>query len=345
MKRLLMIAVLLTTALIVAIALKLRAQTAEMAGPPGGSGVIEGTPVEVASQISARVERVFVKRGESVKQGQPLVKLDCADVNAAIAEGQARVAMAEAQVLGASAAKVAAQRSTGAASAQAAAAKTRGEALLTRKEMAERNVERLAQVGDGVAAATLDQTQAEATSLALEQRAAVEAARATAAQASVAAAQGNAAKANEAAARAAVEAARAGLQRALLLQRECDVYAPRDGIVEETFVEVGEIASRGTSLVRLIDLREVKITFYLPNAEVAAVTRGNSAFVTADAYPGQRFEGTVTTVSMEAAFTPRNIQTRSDRDRLVYPVEVTLENPEARLRPGMPAEVHLGAAR
>jgi HlyD family secretion protein len=249
--------------------------------------------------------------------------------------------MAEAQVLGARAAKVAAQRSTGAAAAQAAAARTRGDALLTKMEVAKRNVARLAQVGEGVAVATLDQTEAEATALALEQRAAVEAARATAAQTSVAAAQGNAAKATEAASQAAVEAAKAALQRALLLRRECEIYAPRAGVVEEIFVEAGEIAARGVPLVRLIDLREVKIVFYLPNAELSAVTRGSKASVTADAYPGQRFEGVVSTVSFEAAFTPRNIQTRSDRDRLVYPVEITLPNPEARLRPGMPAEVRL----
>lgn len=341
MKRLLIVAALLTTALIVAIAMKLRAQTAELSGPPGGSGVIEGTEVDVAAQITARVEQVEVKKGSTIKQGQLLVTLDCADVNAAIAEGQARVAMSEAQVAAARASKVAALRSTGVAIAQAAAAKTKGDALETRKAIAERNVTRLSQVGDGVAAATLDQTQSEASSLALEQRAAVESARATAAQAGVAAAQGNAAQASESAAQAAVEAAKAGLQRSLLLRRECEIRAPRDGVVEEVFVEAGEIASRGAVLVRLIDLREVKIVFYLPNAELSAITMGSAASVTADAYPGQRFEGKVTTISMEAAFTPRNIQTRSDRDRLVYPVEVTLPNPEARLRPGMPAEVRL----
>jgi len=53
------------------------------------------------------------------------------------------------------------------------------------------------------------------------------------------------------------------------------------------------------------------------------------------------FEGTVTSVAAQAEFTPRNIQTRTDRDRLVYPVEVTLKNPERRLRPGMPVQVTL----
>jgi HlyD family secretion protein len=63
--------------------------------------------------------------------------------------------------------------------------------------------------------------------------------------------------------------------------------------------------------------------------------------VVADAWPGERFAGKVATVALEAEFTPRNIQTRTDRDRLVYPVEVVVPNPGARLRPGMPVQVVL----
>ena len=59
----------------------------------------------------------------------------------------------------------------------------------------------------------------------------------------------------------------------------------------------------------------------------------------ADAWPGQRFPGTVLRVSRVAEFTPRTVQTRSDRERLVYAVEATLANPEGKLRAGMPVEV------
>ena len=67
--------------------MKLRAQRAELLGPPSGSGVIEGTDVNIASQISARVERVWVKKGQAVKKGQPLVTLDCSDVDAGNCRG------------------------------------------------------------------------------------------------------------------------------------------------------------------------------------------------------------------------------------------------------------------
>lgn len=68
---------------------------------------------------------------------------------------------------------------------------------------------------------------------------------------------------------------------------------------------------------------------------------GARAVVVADAFPGEEFEGTVRTVALEAEFTPRNIQTRSDRDRLVYPVEVAVVNRDGKLRAGMPVQVTL----
>ncbi len=347
MKRLLVIAVLLTAALITAIVFKLRAQTAALAGPPGGSGVFEGTDVDIAAQISARVERIEVKKGQWVKQAALLAVLDCADVNAAIADAQARVAAADAQHAAANASVHAAQRATGVVLVQAAAAKVAGEAIEERRAIAERNLVRLVKAGDGISPASVDQNQAEANSLALEQKAAVQTARASAAQAGVSAAQGNVAQSSERAAAASIESAKANLQRALLLQRECELRAPRDGFIEEVYLEPGEVAARGAALMRLIDLEQVKIVFYLPNAEVGAVANGQGATVTADAYPGVQFTGQVTSISMEAAFTPRNIQTRSDRDRLVYPVEVSVPNADHRLRPGMPADVKLieGARR
>ncbi len=341
MKRLLVIAVLLTASLITAIVFKLRAQSAALAGLPGGSGVFEGTDIDIAAQISARVERIEAKKGQWVKQGALLAVLDCADVNAAIADAQARVAAADAQHAAAAASAHAATRATSVALVQAEAAKAHGQALEERRAIAERNLVRLVKAGDTIAAANVDQNQAEANSAALEQKAAVNTARASAAQANVYAAQGNAAEASEQAAAAAVESAKANLQRTLLLQRECELRAPRDGFIEEVYLEPGEVAARGAALMRLIDIERVKIVFYLPNAEIGAATQSQSATVTADAYPGVQFTGLVTSIAMEAAFTPRNIQTRTDRDRLVYPVEVTVANGDHRLRPGMPAEVRL----
>jgi HlyD family secretion protein len=60
--------------------------------------------------------------------------------------------------------------------------------------------------------------------------------------------------------------------------------------------------------------------------------------VTVDSFPGQTFEGTVTYISDEAEFTPRSVQTREERVNLVFAVKIRLENPDYKLKPGMPAD-------
>jgi HlyD family secretion protein len=97
----------------------------------------------------------------------------------------------------------------------------------------------------------------------------------------------------------------------------------------------------GAVLARVVSTSEVIATFYLPNAEVGAVKPGAPATVVADAFPTLTFAAEVRTVALQAEFTPRNIQTRSDRDRLVYPVEVVIDDPEHQLRSGMPVQVTL----
>jgi HlyD family secretion protein len=138
-----------------------------------------------------------------------------------------------------------------------------------------------------------------------------------------------------------VQAAEAAVARAELLAAECEIRAPRDAEVGDLPHEDGELVTPGTVLARLVDLSDLKATFYLSNADVGAVKPGASAIVMADAYPGASFAGKVRTVALEAEFTPRNIQTRSDRDRLVYPVEVAIDNPDHKLRAGMPVQVTL----
>ena len=122
---------------------------------------------------------------------------------------------------------------------------------------------------------------------------------------------------------------------------ECVVRAPRGGVVEAVYYERGEIVSPGAVVARVVDLTDVRATFYLPNAELAEARTDRAAELVADAWPGQRFAGRVITVANEAEFTPRNIQTRTDRDRLVYAIEIAVPNPEGRLRPGMPVQVTL----
>ncbi len=323
------------------LAWRLHAQEEAARGPAGGSGEIEGTEVTLSSRVSARVVEQPVKRGESVRKGDLVVRLDCADQEAAVAEVEARLGAARAQAVAAAASVESSRRAREAALAGQLAAKAQAAALAAQRDVARRQAARLEELASDVAASRRDETRAGAEGLAHQARAAEAQASASADQARVAAAAIQGSGAQAAAAEALVRAAEASLRRARLLEGECRVEAPRDGLVDELPHEPGDLVPAGGALARLVDLSEVKATFYLPNAELAAARPGLAATVVADAWPGERFPGVVRAVSAEAAFTPRNIQTRSDRDRLVYPVEVSVANPGGKLRPGMPVQVEL----
>jgi HlyD family secretion protein len=341
MRRVAVVVALLVVVLGSLLAWRLRSQAALARGPAGGSGEIEGTEVALSARISARLVELRVRKGQEVGRGDLLALLDCDDPRAQLAEAEARLAAAQAQARAAGASVEASRRAREAAAAGEEASRAQAEALAAQRDAARRQAGRLESVAGDVAAANRDQTQASAQALASQTSAAMAQAAASAGQARAAGASMRASSAQALAAEAQVQASQAALARARLLAAECEIRAPRSGVVEELPHEPGELVGAGQTLVLLVDLDDVKATFYLPNAEIGRARPGARAVVVADAWPGERFEGEVATVAARAEFTPRNIQTRTDRDRLVYPVEVALRNPGRKLRPGMPVQVAL----
>lgn len=321
--------------------LQLRRQRLGALGASGGSGEIEGTDVELSARISARVERLHVQKGAQVKKGQLLVSLDCADTQATLAEAEARLAAARAQAAAAGASVEASRRQREAATAAQQAARAQAEALASQRDAARRQSARLDALANEATDASKDLARSSADGLERQAQAATAQAQASEQQASAAVAAIRASGAQAVAAEAQTKAVEATVRRARLLAAECTLEAPRDGSVEDLPHEEGELVPAGQPLVKLVDVAEVKATFYLPNAELAAARPGAKARVVADAWPQEVFEGVVRTVATKAEFTPRNIQTRSDRDRLVYPVEVRIANRDGKLRPGMPVQVTL----
>ncbi len=341
MRRVLTILAVLVVVLSGLIALRLWRQAQALAGPAGGSGEIEGTNVDLSSRVGARIVALPVREGQRVAKGDLLVRLDCADPEAQLAEAEARLAAARAQAVAAGAQIHASTSSRVAAGATQEAARAQASALEAQRDAAERQAKRLAGLTADVPESSIDQTRASATGLARQTEAAKAQASASGEQVRAAEVGVRAATAQADAATAQVRAAEATVVRMRILAGECEVRAPRDAEIATLPHEAGELVSPGAVLARLVDLSEVKATFYLPNAEVGAVKPGAPAIVVADAWPDERFEGSVRTVALEAEFTPRNIQTRSDRDRLVYPVEVTVKNRDGKLRAGMPVQVTL----
>jgi HlyD family secretion protein len=341
MRRLFVIVAVLGTGLLFALAYRIRAQEAAETGPVSGSGIVEGDAVDHASRIASRISRIAVEEGDTVAAGDLLVELDCAEPNARLAEASARLAAAEAQLEAARAQVEIASRARRAASSAARAGTISAEVAETNASAALRESERAVGLGEYVSDQRRDALADSATAASLARDAAASTSRASRANASVAAAQILLAEANARAAAEAVAAVRAVREVAAVAVAECSVHAARAGVVENVYFEAGEVVAPGATLVRVVDLSVVNATFYVPNGELGALTVGGRATVVADAFEGRSFEAEVVTVSTEAEFTPRTIQTRTDRDRLVYPVEVRIPNPEGLLRPGMPVEVTL----
>lgn len=147
-----------------------------------------------------------------------------------------------------------------------------------------------------------------------------------------------------AAAQAAVASAEAALRYALALRANAVLRSPIDGVVLARAVEPGEVVAAGVSLLTVADLRRVWLRVFIPEAQLGRLRRGAAAQVYVDAFPGRPFAGTVTEIADQAEFTPRNVQTREERVKLVFGVRITLENPSGLLKPGMPADARIALA-
>jgi len=341
MKKVFAILAVIVAILGVALGWRIREGRAYQHNPSGGSGVIEATQVDLSARISAPIRAIHVRDGDRVHKGQVLVELDCAEPTALVDEAKARLAMARAGVDIAKAGEAAAAGNSRAAwqSAQASAAQVK--AMEAERTNAEKESLRLASLHSegAISDSVFDTTETRVTSVQHQEAALVATTKAAGARADAAYRSQKAAVAQTASAEHAVAAAEAAVRRASILLSECLVQSPIDGVVLHRNYEPGELALSGARLVTLVDLRDARATFYLPNAELAAAAPARPVQLRADAWPGQTFPGTILRVAAEAEFTPRNVQTREDRDRLVYAVEVAIPNADERLRPGMPVDV------
>ena len=327
---------------------RVRAQGARAHAASGGSATVEGVETIIGARIPGRTSEVLVREGDRVKKGDVVARIDCADNQATLSLATARVASAEAQVAVLEAQVGTATDAVAVARAQANAVRAQANVLAISREQSARDRERAEKlVGSGVAP-TVELEKNTERLHSLDEQLKVVAANGAAADLGSHASAGNVGvvKANLGVARAQVEAAKADLERAKIAVAECTVVAPSDGVVTSRLVEPGMVVAPGSRLVVTVSVDPARVTFFIPNAELSRAAPGAPATVTVDAYPGRAFKGTVRRVAEEAEFTPRNVQTREDRDRLVYAVEVEVANADGALRAGMPADVSLdGTAR
>ncbi len=157
----------------------------------------------------------------------------------------------------------------------------------------------------------------------------------------VVAAQKTLDQANAAAAQAKIAIGQAEANLALIEAQmaKLTVTAPADGVILTRNVEPGEVVNPGSIVLSLSRLSDLTITVYIPEDRYGEVALGQTASVTVDSYPGVTFTATVIHISDQAEFTPRNVQTAEGRKTTVFAIKLRVDDPENKLKPGMPADV------
>jgi HlyD family secretion protein len=292
------------------------------------SGTIEAVEVDVASKVSGQILALAVEEGARVRPGDLLATVDHATADIQLRQAQAGVDLAQAQLvlLRNGARKEDIQ--------QAEAVLIQAEANLRVASDDARRMRELARTGS-VTPKQRDDAEARLT---------------------VAEAQRNAAgetlsKLRRLARPEEIQAAEARLAQAraaadLLAKTIADstVLAPAAGTVTHKAVEAGELVAPGATIVTVSALDSVYVMVYLTEQEVGRVRLGDAVEVRIDAFPDRAFSGRITYVSPEAEFTPKNVQTKQDRVKLVFGIKVVIENRDGLLKPGLPADAVIRVA-
>ena len=312
------------------------------------SGRIEGREVTLAAKaIQGRVKRLMADEGQTVTTGQVLAELDVEQLRAQAASAAASVATLDAQVDQATLDVSLTAKNSAASIAVADAVLSAARAQVLRANAVLANAKaaqaRAAAMFDAGAISRQELDQAEMmlrTSEADVDAANKEVARADAnlelANASVDAIglkqhQVQALEASRRAAAGKLTEAQANLAESLIV-------APGNATIVSRPVEVGDVVSAGTPIFQLVDMNRLYLKVYIPEPDIAKLRLGDPADVTVDAYPRRNFAARVSRIYEQAEFTPKNVETAEERLKLVFGVELALDNADGMLKPGMPAD-------
>jgi HlyD family secretion protein len=289
------------------------------------SGNIEATAVEVSFKIPGRVSERLVDEGAMVNAGQVIARLENEELVHEVALRQAdfrgmRAALDE---------LLAGSRKEEIAQAEAILDATEAEAKQSADDFKRQETLFLKEV--------IPQQKFDAA------RAAYDTSRAQVRQAKEALALVRKGPRREKIdqARARLSEAEASLALAKTRLGYAILRSPVSGLVMEKNIEPGEQVAAGTPVVTVGELDAVWVRAYINETDLGKVRVGQKVRVTTDTWPGKVYYGTLTFISSEAEFTPKNVQTQKERVKLVYRVKVTIPNPNMELKPGMPADAEI----
>ncbi len=284
------------------------------------SGHIEANEVHIATKVRGRLLQRPVNEGDAVKVGSILGVVDTIDASLALQEAVALRDQADAALR----LRLAGSRREDVAELTATVASIEADLAGADKEL--KRQESL--VTEGV-------TTVQTRDAALAQRDALSG-RLEAARQSLARAKAGSRSQEVEGARATRDAMDARIAQLKQQIADARIVSPIDGLVTEKIAEVGELLPAGAPILVVTDLSHPWLTVYVAEPDLGRLKLGAPADVATDA--GEKRTGRVTFVASTAEFTPKNVQTRDERVKLVYRVKVGLDNADGLFKPGMPAE-------
>lgn len=275
------------------------------------SGTIEGTDVNLSAEVVGQVLEVRVDEGSRVKNGDTLVVIDDTEYQIQLRQQQANGDAAQAQY------QLAIEGSRKEDIALAEATFKNAEADYKRmKALLESQTVTQKQYDDALTRFITAQQTYEKLSRGLR-------------------------PAEIQAARAKRDQAAAQVDQLRKKVNDCRIIAPTTGTVTLRAVQPGEFVTVGANLLRITYLDKVKLTIYVAEAELGRIKLGQHARVFIDTDPTKAYDGTVVYISPVAEFTPKNVQTKEERTKLVFGVKIEADNSDGALKPGMPADARI----
>jgi HlyD family secretion protein len=278
-----------------------------------GNGRIEATEINVSSKLSGQLEEILVKEGDFVEPGQILARVKISTLEAQLRELEAQqrqaqdaIATAEAQV---------AMRISEKAAAEAMVQQRETELMVAKNRLARTEV--LAKEGASSKQQLDDERAAAQQAIAVL----------SAAKAQVQSAQGAivASKSQVSAAHSQVDAIKASVERIKFDMDDAQLRAPLKARVQFRVAQPGELVAAGGRVLNLIDLSDVYMTFFLPETVAGKIAIGTEVRIVLDAAKNVVIPATVSFVADTAQFTPKSVETESERQKLMFRVKAKID--------------------
>ena len=277
-------------------------------GVVSGNGRIEAVEIDIAARIPGRIKDILVHEGQFVRAGQALALMDTEVLGAERRQAEAQLRQAQSAV----------------ATAHSQLAQREGEKAAAQAAVAQRMVELRSATTHMQRSRALIEKGFISVQAMEDERARVAGAKAMvrAARAQVAAAESAMASARfqVTGAKSSAAAAQANLERIQAEIADTILKSPRDGRVQYLVARPGEVVGAGGRVLSLLDLGDMYMTFFLPTAAAGRIALGAEARIVLDAAPQYVIPARVSFVASEAQFTPKTVETASEREKLMFRV-------------------------